>query len=59
MAQNQDKPQDKPNKAAREDKVKSSLIDLTIQLTSLGNLQLALIRNMQKELKNLDQKGRQ
>lgn len=44
------------NKSAKsaKNKAKSNLVDFTIQLASLGNLQQAIVRNMQKELGNLD-----
>jgi hypothetical protein len=53
LAESGNKPSKRPAKPARN-KAKSNLIDFTIQLASLGNLQQAIVRNMRKELEKLD-----
>lgn len=51
---------DKADKSGREaanlakSKIKNNLINYTKQLTSLGALQQVIVRNLQKEIENLE-----
>jgi hypothetical protein len=51
-----DKSNNDKGKAARsgKNKTKDNLMDYTKQLTSLGALQQAIVRNIQKEVENID-----